>query len=486
MEDTKVKKSAGLPLMAAFILLFAIVINPGCKKNVFDTADDQLLKSESLAAHSYLIASKSPELLVWLKPGRTKEDLSRWVDKVKKLAGGAEIASESCQSCDGSLLLLKGPGLTTYIQGNTATGGRSGSPPTPTSGEDGPVYYSRNFEVSYSNPNSKNFSAVKPLPLVIPSTKIVKVAVLDTGVDTFELKRFVFNSINPSCTPNGDAGYNFFSHNRYFGDDNAMKHGSTVTRFVTDQVVKYGKNQVEILPVKTHDKNGISNLFTILCAFAYAKERGVHIINASFGFYLPRLQLSPQYTRDPNVLLLRAFTKYYLTDNKILLVASAGNKDDVNELKTFDEHLLPYPSNLRNLDQVSFYPASLARDPAFPNVLAVTTVDAPSGTVSPFQNFSPDVVDIGVNADAILGTMPPALRYVFYNPRFISSATAEGSSFATPIITGKLAANYELIKAVLNTGSYTRKDIWNAVGSSIVKKANGLEDKTKNGKYVIK
>jgi len=71
--------------------------------------------------------------------------------------------------------------------------------------------------------------------------------------------------------------------------------------------------------------------------------------------------------------------------------------------------------------------------------------------VSPLQNFSASAVDIGVNCDWILndtladGSILP--EYVFANPLFgIKIAdtipTVTGSSYAAPIITGRIAAGY--------------------------------------------
>ena len=276
---------------------------------------------------------------------------------------------------------------------------------------------------------------------------------------------------------------NFIAHNKNFHDDDPERHGSTVARFITTEVNKYQNNDLEILPVKTHAADGGGDLYTILCAFAYAQQRGVQIINASFGFYVPRLELYG-YKIDPNVRLLREYVSHYLTKNKILLIAAAGNKDDVNERATFDLHrrvnpLISYPHDPRNLDEVSFYPASLARDDEFPNVIAVTTVDISTGTVSPTQNYSPNVVDIGVNANIV-----SKVSYAFINPRLKGSKKVEGSSFATPIVSGILSANYDRIESILKT-NFTKPDLWKALGSSLVNSKNNLKVEVKDGRFMI-
>lgn len=227
----------------------------------------------------------------------------------------------------------------------------------------------------------------------------------------------------------------------------------------------------------------------MLCGFAYAKQMGAQIINASLGFYLPRLELLPKkFPVDPNVKLLREYIRYYLTANKILLITAAGNQDD-REKRIFEEHKfqipeLVYPTDWRSLDQISFYPASLARDPDFPNVIAVTTVNYLAGKVSPAQNYSNKVVDVGVNADAVRTGSTD--RYMFYNPLTNNKTTSEGSSFATPIFTGKLTTNYELIRNVITNTRYQKSDIWTALGAPHTKVIGTLSGKIKSGRYTVK
>ena len=359
------------------------------------------------------------------------------------------------------------------------SGGQSANPPVKTNntGDDGPVYHVRNFPVSFSKPYMSPTTFVKLPASVYSSNTIVKVAVMDTGLEPGELDNsFLYKPADSSCIKGASKGWNFVAHNPNYADDDPERHGTTVTRFITDQAVLYKKNPVQILPVKTQDANGASDLFTVLCAFAYAKERKVNIINASFGFYEPRLERYG-YAQDGNVTLLKQYVKHYLTSNNILLLAAAGNKDDVNEKKAFKDHGISYPPAPRNLDYVNFFPASLSRDASFTNVIAVTTVDSTSGTISPLQNFSNSVVDIGTNDDAIVSG-----QYVFNNPRYKGPGTVEGSSFATPIMAGKLAANYDLVKGVLNNKSA----MFTALGPGTIHTNVNLMNRIRGGKVITK
>lgn len=499
---------SGKTAIFCFMIISALMVETGCKKDNPDEARlaaDQSFNDKNNASfdnalfpHPYYSSSSEltdsvplDQLVVWLKPGKTEADFKVWFDTAikSKAQGQPVLVSKVCEGCDSSLKLLSGSGIMNYIQGNTAQGGKD-SAPLPVQGEDGPVYHCLNFRAYLSNPQMSRAYPVKlPSTVSFASQKITKVAVLDTGLDTTGLKKYLFTGGGNSCIQGAEYGWNFIKHNKDYYDDDPFKHGTTITRFIIDQVNQYMGNPVEILPVKTHNAFGESDLFTILCAMAYASKQKVNMINASFGFYLPRLELNPKYPIDPNVRLLREFVTYYLTNNNILLVAAAGNQDNLNERAAFDLHKLvvpaiPYPSNPRDLDQVSFYPASLARDPAFPNVIAVTTVF--NGAVSPDQNFSPNVVDIGVIADTTLRDSTSRMMVdVFNNPLYRGPGTVDGTSFATPIVTGKLCANYDRFSGILNP-TFNKSVIWNNLGTSIVRSNPALTNSIKNGNQMKK
>jgi hypothetical protein len=418
------------------------------------------------------------ELVVWLKPGKSHDEYNAWRDSVSTNFGEV-IENYICGTCDNSLVLLKGEGIKTYItKGGTVSGGQTTSTSTKATGEDGPVYVSRNFRVNFSKPRISSTSSF-PQPVGTYSGTVVKVAVFDTGIALDELNNFMYASPGPSCIQGADYGWNFIQQNSDYSDNSDIKHGSIVTRLITNQVVKFGGNAVEILPVKTHNKNGVSDLARILCAFVYAKERGVNIINASFGLYLPRNSIAG--SLNPDARLIMEYVRHYLTENKILLVAAAGNKDDENEKAAFDLENIPYPNDPRNLDYIYFLPASLAE--IEPNVIAVTTVHKSSKTVSPIQNYSAKTVDIGVNADAVITDPILGDCYVFNHPLLGGTETVEGSSFAAPIVTGILCANYDKFKHVLENENFTKEDLWNAL-DPIIAADPALTDKIKDGRYV--
>ncbi len=369
-----------------------------------------------------------------------------------------------------------------FLSGETA----KGSPPKPgggASGEDANSYYCMNFPMAFidnidSERVDKQDSVINPKRPGPFSNDTVVVAVFDSGVDPDVISQQLYHSDNVSCM--GDAansGWNFVADNNQWQDDFPKRHGTVVSKLIIDQAYKAADTYVKILPVKVHNQAGTSHLSDILCALKYAKDRGANIINASFGFYAP-INSAGVDTAATGALLFREFLKTYFADSNILMVAAAGNIDPVNESYVYQS---TDPDALRNLDSVNFFPASFSR--YFPNVIAVTTVSENfSGKVSPHQNFSKNVVDVGVNADGVFGA-----NYVFVHPSHLDS-TVQGSSFAAPIVTGKLAAHYGLIKSLLSGGTVDK----NAIISKLFD--NGLlhdgnayfQDRIKNGKIMNK
>jgi hypothetical protein len=393
------------------------------------------------------------QLVIWKKPQSSQADFDAWVNS--KFPDDRVTKKYFCQHCDSTLIMLTGPGPDLFIQ--TVSGGSGGTKIPGTSGEDGPAFFSTNIRMYFNDSLIEKNYDIKPLPVTTPTKEPVTVAVFDTGIDPegFENMGNKYSSSITSClSPQANDGWNFADTTNVTSDNHLNKHGSIVSRFIVDQVNQYGGNGVKILPVKVFDAAGGSNLFSILCGIAYAKDRGAKIINGSFGYYAPRfIRRNGLDVEDSSAYLFKGFIQNYLTDSNILFVVAAGNMDDANERAVFTSHGLPYPSDPRNLEEVSFYPASFARD--LNNVITVTTVNR-SNVVSPNQNYSNQVVDIGVNADDI--------SFVFQNP-INPGLSVIGTSFATPIVTGKLCANYDTIRSLLNTSTYTKDQIFTQLSS---------------------
>ncbi len=451
------RKSGFISLCITFCLIS--IIQSGC--HTIKSWPEYVSKEKG---YNHIPGDTTQQIIVWRTPNSDPGYLNRWLDSIYTKCGPFDI-TVFCGSCDSSLMLLTGSGIRTYIAGNGGGkgGGTNCTSNCPPSGGGDTIYWCVNFPVEFKD--SLDYFNVNDTIHHFHKTSVtdtsVTVAVFDTGIDPGELNDYLYRSNIASCLdPTANDGWNFPNKNNTVNDNYNQPegHGEIVSRLIAEQVNNYQLNGVKILPVKIHNERGESDLFSVLCGFAYAKERGAQIINASFGYYaLKGTAATGSTPTDPGALLLKQYIKYYLTNNNILLIAAAGNKDrltnDADERALYTNAGLPLPSDLRDLNQVNFYPASLAADPELPNVIAVTTVSINDGIVSPNQNHSENVVDIGVNADTKIGD-----DYFFLNPAFLSNPV-RGSSFATPIVTGIICSHYSLIKNNVPAGAINKDAI---------------------------
>jgi len=422
----------------------------------------------AISKDHYPTTDSSQQVVVWRTPNSDPTYLNTWLDSIYRHCGPFHITL-FCGSCDSSLMLLTGNGIRTFIQGN---GGGSGGGTTcqtncPPGGGGDTIYWGVNYPVEMADTLDYIPDTTKKQTFVskILTQSPVVAGVFDTGVDTLDLSAVMYKNPVPTCLDlNANNGWDFPKENNNVQDDYNLPigHGKNVARLIAEQVNAISQNPVKILPLKTHSWKGESDLFSILCGFAYAKERGAQIINASFGYYAlkrPPVGGVPSTANDNDAMLLKQYIKYYLTNNNILLIAAAGNKNmknnDAAEKALYTNAGLPVPADLRNLDEVYFYPASLAADPDLPNVIAVTTIDDQTNIVSPNQNFSHNVVDIGVNnnvnTDADLW---------FRNPIY-TGHLVRGTSYAAPIVAGIICGNYSRIQQHLSDNSlaFTKQNI---------------------------
>ena len=96
-------------------------------------------------------------------------------------------------------------------------------------------------------------------------------------------------------------------------------HGTLVSQYIINEFATSQNKAVELMALKTHDKDGRGDLFSSICAIHYAMEKGAQIINASWGFYY--------YEDGPHPYLNNLITNV-LREKGILFVAAAGNKID--------------------------------------------------------------------------------------------------------------------------------------------------------------
>ena len=357
------------------------------------------------------------------------------------------------------------------------------------------------FSFNYTNSFPVDeFQRINPLDLERknsrPSSgdenKII-IAVLDTGVDFDLIPEEYLWSIEDKDQNGGKRiyGKNFVKDDNDENDfdvseDNPSLHGTLINAYIIEQFSS-SPHTVQIMNLKTHDKNGKGDLFSAIPAIQYAIKNGAHIINASWGFYIDE-------EMDNKILQQLKIIK-----KGVFFVTAAGNKIDLADLN-FDELNNKDGSvklDPRNISHHFFYPAYFSKGlpPEENNIIAVTTIDKVKDCVSPTQNFSPEIVDVGVQADAIHEN-PEMFLFDFPFKLKNGESTSmriSGSSFASAIASGKIGANFPVDflqsdpKEEPDKSKKIKKELFDVLDKDIILKGNGkLKDQIREGRYMLK
>jgi subtilisin family serine protease len=383
-------------------------------------------KTERLLSRSY----RKDQILIFFKRKPTEKNIQVIKESFKKRGFKTDtIRISSCGNCDIPVQLWSAKGIHGQISGDSLKAGSG--PASTTVGES----YSLNFFNSLPADPQKRFEA-RPGKGDLPQRKKqeIVIAILDTGVDT--------NLVDPQylwkendkktaaeCYKHVHEGWNFVGNNGVYHDDNPGKHGSIVSQYIISQFKDVKENGVKIMPLKTHDKDGVGDLFGTICAINFAIAKGAQIINASWGFY---------YYYEMPIPYLKTLITGVLRKKGILFVTAAGNKieaDDViaRQIYQMEHGVVLTDDQLRDIAIHNFYPAHLSTGTN--SVIAVTTTDG--NTVASTQNYSRKFIDMGVLADQVSRAgMKFKLPFdTGADPQFIS-----GSSFATAIASGIIGA----------------------------------------------
>ena len=386
------------------------------------------------------------EIIVIFKPTTSAAEIN---DLKTKINGpnfdASKLKTRKCNTCDGYVELWQAPNIHTRIHRDGLVAGSKGPGGSQPVGEDGLGYYSLNFKqnipMDFLGENKLNYDNFKKIENTKAGKEVVRIAVLDTGIDTERIIGTSYLWTNPeieeadTCYIGDKFGWNFINESGNVMDNNQDHHGTLVSHYIINEFANSRDKAVELMILKTHDWNGDGDLFHSICAIHYAMEKGAKIINASWGFYY--------YQDGPHPYLDYLITNV-LRENGILFVAAAGNQildDDKFAHKAYrTAHAggdIP-DSYLRNLEYHNFYPACLSQKGS--NVVTVTTAD--QNRVSPTQNYSSKYVDIGAIPDDIT-----AMRFTVPSAPPAGAAgaagtveTISGSSFAAAIVTGRIGA----------------------------------------------
>lgn len=311
----------------------------------------------------------------------------------------------------------------------TLVGGTGGSipPPPPANPKTGPqgdyvVNENLFFNAMPIHPDSVGYTippmSFSNIDLPHKPTDGRILAVIDTGLDTTEFKS-PFNYLvwkNPLGETIYDVVPSPFSYSKYLLiDDNHVKHGTSATALALSQITndKYPK----IMPIRAFDSNAQGSIYTASCAMSCAIENHADYINASWGY---------RGKEDP---ILKSYIRK-ASDKGIGVIAAAGNGLLPHSLSHLCD-LVPPGTGLLTKSENLFYPASFTKE--MENVISVTqlNLDKASNSFHPcyYQNYGEDYVTTGIinEKECCSFRIPDTKR-----------SQLEGSSFATPSVTGIL------------------------------------------------
>jgi hypothetical protein len=244
------------------------------------------------------------------------------------------------------------------------------------------------------------------------------IAVIDTGLDTMLLNEPVRRAILWNG-PSGGQNLLMGADVNNYTDDHNIRHGTAVSTIAMNAFYKESSQRQlpKLMTLKPADATGRGTLFEYTCALAFAINNNANVINSSMGFYGPPTELIESYLR-------------LAKSKNIAVVAAAGNGDSTHDMPLCRGDL--NPANKLQSPRL-FYPAVFAQDQEHYMILSVTGESEP-GNPCYHQNYSSDYVTLGVV------NMPQSSSCCFFLLPFIGQGRGlEGSSFATPVVSGRLA-----------------------------------------------
>ncbi|MET9457063.1 type VII secretion-associated serine protease mycosin [Streptomyces canus] len=266
--------------------------------------------------------------------------------------------------------------------------------------------------------------------------KGVKVAVIDTGVDT----------VNAQLKGGAVANGKDFLHPGGNGKTDKVGHGTKVAGIIAARKLD-GTGfiglapEATIIPIRQNDDQGSGNVGTMMQAIKYAADAGAKVINIS---------QDTASKMDPTVdTAFRAVIKYAQDQKDALIVAAAGNDGADGKIK-------------------ETYPA------AYPGVLAVAASDR-NNARAPFSQSGPFV---GVAAPGIdmVSTVPVG-----------GNCVDQGTSFAAPYVSGVAAlirakhpewTYKQVITQIEQTADRTKAGRDDFVGWGVIDPAAAVNDDT--------
>ncbi len=327
-------------------------------------------------------------------------------------------------NCDDSLLWNITADIVTDSSGITVP---SPKPPAPKTKVQGDPFEAFTNNDKVADPRNIPSPLLKGSRLRFPTAVKVSddavIAIIDTGIDTAYLDEGVKKNIIYE-RKKGSRRFITGLDPANFSDNHVMRHGTAVASIAMNAYFKESgsKELPRILALKALDDTGSGTLFDFICALSYAIQQKATVINASMGYYGERNEA------------LDAYLEKAMRDS-IPLVAAAGN--DTLEHKSPDCFHQLNANNLLNTGHL-FFPACNALDQRKFNVISVTGFSSP-GMPCYYQNYSENYVTLGV-----LNDQQDSCDCYYTVPFIDQRIPVSGSSFATPVVSGKLAFRLNL------------------------------------------
>lgn len=255
-----------------------------------------------------------------------------------------------------------------------------------------------NHLLSLNNLNRTDHLDTKLYSSITENDDAIKVAILDTGIDTehYRLVNDIWKNSNEvldrrdndeNCAVDDINGVNFVAPERALLDDHS--HGTHVAGIIQDNAI----HKPKLLALKTHDQNGIGDIFRMTAAIYYARDEHARIVNMSTGYY-----------GQANQILRKAIEEMQADD--MVFVASAGNSG-------------------RDVDSIEHYPSGYDLD----NIVAVASVKNINATEPElYSNYGQNTIDVLAIGTNVISTIPGD-----------TLDTKTGTSMSAAVVSGILA-----------------------------------------------
>ena len=291
-----------------------------------------------------------------------------YYDSLKIFADAKSITVRDC-NCDENLVLVEVETETPLdMEGWKRRGNASLS-------NEGDAYY--NFTTKLQDIGKPYSSTYRNQPEV--GDIDIVVAVMDGGISA---------DIFPGTL---SQNYDFTEGGTLYTPVDIHPHGTLVSMIIMKSIPDAVVSKVKLMDLRIFDKDGNGTLFDALCAFSFASQNRVDIINASWGFYPTEYEALEKYIQKAQ-------------GENIVVVASAGNK-------TMDtDYCLHFPSGFNN--NVIF--------PAIRNVIGVASLEKGTDNLASYSNYGASTIAVATEEGD------------FNIPEY---SGAFGTSYAAPVVT---------------------------------------------------